>query len=353
MPWNAKKQLNKYILMTGDHPEKDDLFIELKRNITSPKEIAEFDFLTPDSILKKEAIIISDAFEAMTNGMINDEIMEQLVHIGEESLFYSWKVLIEGLHAFYSRDLKKCREKISAIPGDTAPHCFKEMFQSVFGQSESEDWTELMSSILESNTEIQDSLDLLKEASGMEDILLDTASLLIRDLIRDDPVTCEKIMVWCLDHLQLTDVLSDKAVERVKTLFGDREGYRLAALASISFDPDRSLVYWLHSLIAYLDDINTDKNSVKAYLIIIKDVADTVKLEFELTPEYIRLLSDLVNELSENLYHIYPEITGSEPPSENPFETFVRLAGSKPSLPASRKVRDIVQPVVQLELFAF
>jgi len=353
MPWNTKKALNKYILMQEDSPEKADLLKVLKRVVTSPKEVAEYEFLPADHILKREAILVSDAFEALTNGMFNDDILLQLSEISNDSLFGSWKILIESLYAFYSKNWMECKSKLKTIPDGTAPSLFKELFRSIFDGKPNDDWDSLKSSILEDNSEIQDSLGLIRDASGIEDVLLDTASMLIRELLRDDLLTCEKIMIWCFDHLQITDLLSDKAVDRAKTLFGEKEGYRLAALASISFDPDRSLVYWLHSLIAYLDGCMTQIDSVKAYLTIIKDIAETVKLEFELTPEYIRLLKDLVNELSESLYHLYPEIPGQEIQDENPFISFEKLAGQKPALPGTRKVSDVVQPVVQLELFSF
>lgn len=353
MSRTIKNKLNKYILMPEDHPDRTGLFHELRRIITSPKLVAELDFLPHEHILKRESIIVSDAFEALTNGMINDEILNQLSLITEESLFYPWKILIEGLHAFYRKDRISCLKIINTIPGDSAPYAFRELFSALLEGTQQKEWEPLIEAVLEDNSEIRDSLDLIRDASGLEDVLLDTAGLLIRDLIRDDPGTCEKIMIWCLDHLQLTDVLSDRAVERAKSLFGDKEGYRLAALASVSFDPDRSLVYWLHSLIAYMDGSVTEISCVKAYLNIIRDLADAVKLEFELTGEYIRLITDLVGEVGENLFHIYPEITGSTPADGNPFTTISRLAGEEPLLPVTRKVRDVPGPVVQLELFAF
>ncbi|MDA3957689.1 hypothetical protein [Oceanispirochaeta sp.] len=354
MSRNIKKLLNKYLSMSAEHPEKEELTLILQKRIFSPALLAGSDFLSLDHPLKKEAIILSDAFEALTNGMINDEILKELSTIPPVSLMYQWKILIQAISAYYSGDLDSCLTLIGTIPEEMAPAAFKSLFQSLLiEESPSSPWYSLTRSIVEDNDELRDSLDLIRDSTESEEILLDTAGMIITYINRDDPGTAEKIMIWCLEHLQESDILSEKAITKVKKLFGDQQGYRLAALTSLSFDPDRSLIYWIHSLMAYLEQRNTDISFVTAYLNIIKDVAESVKLEFELTDEYIRLLASLITELSETLYHVYPQIQGEITLDEDPFQSIFQLAGIKKAPRTAGQTREIVQPLVQLELFAF
>ena len=303
--------------------------------------------------MKREAIILSDAFEALTNGMINDEILNELSGVSESSLLFPWKQFIQAVTAFYQSDMNLCLDLLKSIPEDAAPGEFQSVLRGLIkNQMIPAPWNNLAASIVEDNRELSDSLDLLSDSSESEDILLDTAGLLVREINREDHLTAVKIMVWTLEHLQETAILSDRAVTLVRNLFGDQEGYRLAALTSLSYDPDRSLVYWLHSLMAYLGQRNTHISTVKAYLNIIRDAAETVKLEFELTREYRQLLSSLISGLAKTLFHIYPEIPGSSVLADDPFQGISQLAGQTPVPRTTRQTRVSVQNAVQLELFA-
>ena len=103
---------------------------------------------------------------------------------------------------------------------------------------------------------------------------------------------------------------------------------------------------------AYLGQRNTHISTVKAYLNIIRDAAETVKLEFELTREYRQLLSSLISGLAKTLFHIYPEIPGSSVLADDPFQGISQLAGQTPVPRTTRQTRVSVQNAVQLELFA-
>jgi hypothetical protein len=285
--------------------------------------------------------------------MHNDEILNDLSLIPPTSLLAPWKTFILAVDAFYRNEEDLCLDLVKSIAAESAPSAFKPLFLNIMKKRTIPDeWSKLAAAILENNRELSDSLNLIKDSSEIEDVLLDTAEMVIKIISREDSETALKIMIWCLEHLQESEMLSDKALTKVKKLFGDQEGYRLAALTSLSFDPDRSLVYWLHSLIAYLEQRNTKISFVKAYLNIISDTAESVKLEFELTDEYIMLLTSLISELSVNLYHIYPEIQGTSVLSNDPFQDIFLLAGKNSAPLHPRKTRDSVKSAIQLELFA-
>ncbi|MDC7239794.1 MAG: hypothetical protein PQJ50_05475 [Spirochaetales bacterium] len=364
------KKINRYCLLNDDQPERKELFIELRRNLYSPALVASCDFIPPEHPLMKDAITLSDGFEALTNGMFNEEALQDVKKISSTSLLAPWSALISGVHRFYASDYEGCLNDIEGIEEDTAPALFKPFFSALLNSSGklpsgsivpdtaspealSQQWKELKESILENTRVIDDSLDLIQEAVSMEDLLLDTAGLLVRDIIKEDRESACRILLWCFEQLQVKDMLSDRAVSKGRSLFGDRDGYRLAALASISFDPDRSLLYWLHSLQAFLDSRNTDRNSVQAYLSIIRDMAESVEQEFELTEEYIQLTGSLVSDIAESIGHIYPELPETRDLPEDPFRAIRQLCGEQVQPQPQRKVREVKTAAVQLELFAF
>ncbi|MBF9014757.1 MULTISPECIES: hypothetical protein [unclassified Oceanispirochaeta] len=357
MDKNLVKLLNQYCMMPDDHQDKKDIFNELYKKIYSPALIVSCNFIPADNSLMKEALILSDAFESLTNGMIDEAALDKIDSVPEESLLYPWCSFTKAVHSFYAGDHKKSQNLIKKIPEDSAPGAFRFFFEALLDKDSDivmeAHLEKLKESVLESSRMIEDSLELIQESVEMEDLLLESAGLLIRDIIKEDRKSAQKIILWCFDRLQLSDVLSDKAVTKARYLFGEQDGYRLSALASLSFDPDRSLVYWLHSLLAYLNERDTSKVTVKAFLSILKDISDTVQLEFELSNEYVQLMSSLVSDLSERVLHIYPDFPGSRDLPEDPFAAIAQLCSKKQQPPVQRKVREVKPTAVQLELFAF
>lgn len=352
----------KEYLQCSDPEAERVLKQELWRELPHPLFVTRCDFVPQEHALKKEAWIVSDAFEAITNGMFSPELSEELESLGEDSLFYPWKLLTQAVDAFYSSRFEQAAALTRRIPGEAAPKELAGFFSALAQKaSPGEEWEALKASVLEDNRELQSSLDQLAEAAaaGMEDLLLETSSMIIRDILREHPGTAGKILVWSFHQLQEQDVLPDKAAERAQSLFGDAEGLRLTALAALSYDQDRSLVYWLLTLQAYLKESRTDRDRVKAYLDIIRDVSETVALEFELTEEYRTLLSTHCDSLIAGLSHLYPDLTDCLTPAERrgegaAMEVLRKLAGQKEKSPlrTHKKTIQSSSAPVQLELFA-
>ncbi|MDC7231738.1 MAG: hypothetical protein PQJ58_00780 [Spirochaetales bacterium] len=350
------KLLNQYFLSGDTQQEKARLAEELAAILYSPALILGCDFIPSESRLMKEAVALSDAFESLTNGMPDESAFAAIDGIKEDSLLFPWYGFVKGVQSFYEGDHDSCLSHMARVPRNTAPSRFGAFFQIILtGGSDGEDkpeWSQLSKNVLESKGVIRDSLELIMESAEMEDLLLESAGLLIRDIVRDDRDSAAAILMWCFEQLQLKDILSDKAVLKGRQLFGEQEGYRLSALATLSFDPDRSLVFWLHSALACLNESETTQATVRAYLKILKDVSETVQSEFDLSEEYIRLIGSLVSELAEQIQHIYPSFPGTDSEDDDPFSMIAGLSGEKQQ--KQRKTREIRQSAaVQLELFAF
>ena len=174
---NLSRVLNKYILLNDNDNEKNELFLTLRQTLPSPALAAEGDFIPAQHPLRKEAIILSDAFEAVTNGMFSDELLEKLDELDPEGLLYPWKSLILCVRDFYSGDWDKAAGQLKEIPEGSAPYRFNSLLTAIFsGEAPPEDARLLYQAVLEDNRELKDSLELIQEAAGMEDLLMDTAA---------------------------------------------------------------------------------------------------------------------------------------------------------------------------------
>ena len=143
--------------------------------------------------MKREAIILSDAFEALTNGMINDEILNELSGVSESSLLFPWKQFIQAVTGLLSVRYEPLLDLLKSIPEDAAPGEFQSVLRGLIkNQMIPAPWNNLAASIVEDNRELSDSLDLLSDSSESEDILLDTAGLLVREINREDHLTAVK-----------------------------------------------------------------------------------------------------------------------------------------------------------------
>ena len=357
-----QNKLKNYI--QSENPEQRlKLKRELEMEIPHPQFVTKCDFIPNEHPVKRDAWIISDAFEAVTNGMFSAELSGELNTIEKDSLFLPWVPLIQGIETFYSGSFSEVLPLLETIPDWSAPYAYIGFFKAVINKTAMpESWKELSESVLDDNMELASSMEQLTEAAqaGMEDILLETAGMIIKDILREHPETAQKILIWCFHQIQEEDILPDKAADKARLLFGDSEGLRLTALATLSYDQDKSLVYWLLTLQAYLEGNSTSRAEVKAYLRIIKDVSETVALEFELTDEYLSLIATHSVSLIAGLNHLYPDMveninskTQTEPDSV--MKLLQSLAGEKEKAPASshKKITQNSSAPVQLELFAF
>lgn len=355
-----QNKLKDYI-QCEDSQRKEKIKRELSSELPNPVFITNCDFIPNEHILKKEAWIISDAFEAVTNGMFSSELFEQLKTIRPNSLLTPWAVLTQAVEAFYAGSFQKVRAFSNSILKESAPYGFVSFFNKVMeNDALPEEWKQLGSSVMDDKKELKSSLEQLNDAAsaGMEDILLETAAMIIRDISREHPDTARKILMWCFDQLQEIDILPDKAADMAHALFGEVEGSRLTALSTLSYDQDRSLVYWLLTLQAYLKDNSTNRSDVKAYLSIIRDVSETVALEFELTDEYLSLLMTHSTSLIASLRHLYPDMLRNLTEEEiskpaSIIRILQKLAGEKEKTqaPSHKKVIQQNCAPVQLELF--
>ncbi len=355
-------RLKEYIQAVKES-ERQKIFEELIRTLPSPQFVTDCDFIPQDHKLKQEAWIVFDAFEAVTNGMFSFELSRQLDEIEGRSLMYPWAVLTKAVEAFYQGDPEKSYSLLGTLPETAAPYVFREFFITLLEKgSTPEVWEKLKKTVLDDSKELHSSLEQLIEAAqaGMEDLMLETAGMIIRDIRKDHPEKAAEILIWTFQKLQESDILPDKAAHKAQQLFGETEGLRLTALATLSYDQDRSLIYWLLSLQSYLKSRETLKSDVKAYLRIIRDVAETVTLEFELTEEYLSLLGTHAKSLINSLNHLYPEVTegiryDSLDRTSEIIPLLQGLAGDEPAQPqpVHKKTMQNSTAPVQLELFAF
>ena len=97
--------LKKFLASSPGSFEYITLRSELKYHFIDPGILEKSDLASND--LKEEARTILDAFEAITNGMYNPEVLSSMTSLSDNSLLVFWRELILAIKAFYEKNYIK------------------------------------------------------------------------------------------------------------------------------------------------------------------------------------------------------------------------------------------------------
>lgn len=291
---------------------------EITPYICSPSSIERSGMIPPDDPLGKEALIISDAFESVTNGMHNPEAIDALQGIGDGSPFFGWKQAILAIQAFYHNQESEVKLFLEAIPHQSPAAAFIPVLRKACGDdiplSRAEQ--ELYNGITEDRSFIASAQVQLKESldADMEELFLETTLLLLQDIKAEYPEAALKLAVWGMKTASLYGFSADLLIGKLKQLYGAAESYRLCALALAEEETEISLLFWIRSLLARLGRGDITDREIEAYLDIIASSAGQVQeltgdiqqgsalgYEQEEWETYLSSLSALLTHLGDNL----------------------------------------------------
>ncbi|MDX9800136.1 MAG: hypothetical protein RBT69_02225 [Spirochaetia bacterium] len=260
---------------------RKDLENLLNNYFIDPCYISCTDALKENDLLKIEAQIVFDAFEAVTNGMHDDETISQLSQISPDSFFSDWRYLTESLYNIYRNSLEDASGALEKIKPGSIPALLLPLLHVLIdktGISITEELSEVENTLLrEINRENRNftlNLDLcisnLEE--GKEDSFADSVTLIITDIFPKDPGAAENIAVWALKQLFSRDMSPELLIENIKLVFGETNSLKLRALALMDEDRELSLLFWIKTAISLLRKNSSDSVTIEAYLEIIEDL---------------------------------------------------------------------------------
>lgn len=335
---------------------RKDIEKQLKQHyFIDPIYVSSTDALPDRDPLKIEARVIADCFEAVTNGMYDDNILAILEKIEEDAFFADWRYFTEFLYYYYKGDQKKAIEtkyKIlpTSIPALMLPLLAVLVKETSHIETEalSESKKNLFTKIEKDNFALQEKLSkaVFFLETEAEEEFTDIITMIVSDMFSKNRNISKTISVWALRQFFSKELEPEQFIENMRLIFGETEAFRLSALALMEEDAELSLFFWLKSAISMLKRSvpgGGDEAEVEAYLDIIKSLYSDIKscsvgIDKELEQTNCLLFIALDKEIKNKYQGIFelPEIKLSSTTRQTALKT---------------KKKVTKQEVMQLELF--
>lgn len=307
---------------------------ELKRCLTDLGSLEQSDLVSQE--LREETRTISDAFEAITNGMYNPEVFSNMSDIPDNSLLDYWRELIYAIKAFYEKDYGEMENRLNKIKHNSPLILFKSLLYHLTGKSLIKNTNTrqkaFIDSIIKDRSFIRSVIEQIVESLeyDMEALFLETTALLLQDLKRNYKEIAERFAIWGIETASGYKYSPTNLIETCKKLFGSTEAYRLVAIALSNEEPDISLLFWIQSLISRLKSVDVTIHETAAYLTIISRSAVTIKNSSD--NYYLESLSGLIKSMKYELDHKFTNISSNTGISDNSFEILICLSANYSSL---------------------
>ncbi len=317
----VKSLLNQLCGTTED--VRRDIESQLKKHFIDPFYVSRSKSLPENDIMKVDARIVSDAFEAVTNGMYDEDILNELENLSDSSFFSNWKYLTESLYYLYAENFTKADEAFRKIEEDSIPHLTAPVFyriisrdkiSSISGLSDSEKI--FINNIIKDSISVKSSLDQIETnlKTGHEDRFTDNITLLLSDLYVKDQNLSKKLASWGLRQISLNDMSPSMLLENLKLIFGESETYRLTAVSFREEDPELSLIFFSKSALIQLRNNSIDSNYTEAFIDILADLIIEIEkekadeAELQADDEMTDQISNILTVLEREIQLHYPDI---------------------------------------------
>lgn len=279
--------------------------------------------------LRQEALLAADAFEAVTNGMCDPELLAGLDTIVPDSPLYPWTLLIRGVHALYGGQQTAALEFWRRVDRDSAPALLTEPLAAVLERGsldaigEGAARREFVRGLFRDDRVVQDAFVQLETCaeSGLSDLLADTLILLLKELVPREPALAEEVFVWSMNRWPESLLSSEALPVRIRSLFGKCAGLDLLAAATREVSPDRSLFYHLDAFESRIRENSPEPEHLRIFLDETDRLWETVQREFEVDEAYRGYFQDRRDTILRQMEHLLPREESavcSRPTEETP-----------------------------------
>jgi hypothetical protein len=129
--------------------------------------LAAVSSLPPEHPLREGAAALAAAFQAVTRGPVDDQVVA-LSQVSRRSTLAPWKALIRAIASFYGRDDDACRKWLQAVPEDSAPARLIQPLMAMLGTNATSEFSaaeqRLMSAVGDGNAALRPALAALEKA---------------------------------------------------------------------------------------------------------------------------------------------------------------------------------------------
>jgi hypothetical protein len=227
---------------------------EAARHLVHPKLMLESPLLDDTHPWKQHALIVSDAFEAITNGMEEPDLFEALEHWESGSPFEPWRELILALRAFYRGDDPEAARRASAVSGGPAAALARVVLalagRSGRGLTAAE--AQLAEAIARPDPMTEQWIQDVTEGLETDDepLFWDAFAAWLDLAAPEAPEEARSAVLWAWAQLEWRDFDEQVLLDLSAVHWGRAEACRLAALGTASWDAEGASLLWLRFLVA-------------------------------------------------------------------------------------------------------
>jgi len=233
-------------------------------HLIHPKLILESPLLTDAHVWRKEGLLVSDAFEAVTNGMEEPGVLEALDELEPDSPFQDWRHLILALHFFYEGLDEAVVVHLNQIPANSPVQTLVNTLLGIL-QENAERGTTAQRRLSELVAQpdplvqlwVQDVAEGLE--TGDENLFWEALTDWLEHMASTAPERAKSAVLWAWNQLEWREFDEAVLLALGTSLWGKAESYRLAALGTLPWDPEGAALLWVRFLLTAVRDDQWDE----------------------------------------------------------------------------------------------
>ncbi|MEM5948868.1 hypothetical protein WKV44_09980 [Spirochaetia bacterium 38H-sp] len=240
--------------------------------IRDPLLISKTTYLDDKHPLRKDAILIMDAIASITNGILDNSLIQELYKIEKNSPFYSWQQFTLALYYIYKTNTIKARECIQNIDKKSPLKIMIPILTALTEDKdcEAEEEKKFLNHICQDTGLIKDIF--IETERALEDDRVQEAEqfacLLIQELNKIDRTHTEKTAIALILEFDKRDYNAEIFTDTLHHIIGKKETKRLLALAYLEENPEISLMAWMQYTIIMLKEESIHENTINILKII-------------------------------------------------------------------------------------
>lgn len=258
-------------------------------HLIHPKLVLESPLLTNSHPWRQEALLVSDAFEAATNGMEEPGLFEALEELSPESPFHAWKHLILAIHFFYEHLDEAVLAHLAQIPPESPVQSLVQALELVLQARErsAPAARRLADLVAQPDPLVHQWVQDVAEGLETDDEALFWAALTdwLEPVNQTAPDRARAAVLWAWNQLEWRDFDEAVLLDLGTSLWGRAESYRLAALGTLPWDPEGAALLWFRFLLTVLREGAMAENALREARDLLDQFQDAAEAAGPATPE--------------------------------------------------------------------
>jgi hypothetical protein len=241
---------------------------EAASHLIHPRLILDSPLLADTHVWRREALAVSDAFEAVTNGMEEPEVMEALEALERDSPFQPWRHFILALHFYYEGLDEAVATHLSQIahssPVAVLARTLESLVKGKAGTGLSPSQRRLADLVARPDPRVLQFVQDIAEGLETDNETLFWGALTDwLEAVSADVEKAKSAVLWAWTQLEWRDFDEGVLLALSTSLWGRSESYRLAALGTVSWDTEGASLLWLRFLLSAVREGTWDKAMIE------------------------------------------------------------------------------------------